>query len=133
MSMYDYKFLLDTTQNKHASASANSTNEVNFGVTNPKYKNFGAHIVITQAYNGVNSGTNIKVKHGSATAPTTTLVQRFLSQTQLKVLGGHYFIPIPPNALLQYARLQYYPVSENTVSAVGKLTAWFGPDTEDSL
>jgi len=133
MPIYDYKFLLDTVQNKHASASANSTNEVNFGVVTPKFKDMGLHIVITTAYAGVNSGTNIKVKTGAATAPTTTVVQRLFTAAQLKVLGGHYFIPIPPNSLLQYVRVQYYPVTENTAGGVGRLTSWLGPNTGETI
>lgn len=133
MGMYDYKFLLDTEQNKHASASANSTNVVNFGVTTPRNKNLCVHLVIHQAYAGVNSGSNIKVKTGTSTAAATTVVQRLFTATEMKVLGGHYTIPIPDNSLLQYVRVQYYPVSENTAGGVGKLTAWIGPNTEDTL
>ncbi len=131
MGMYDYKFLLVDGVDMHAAASTNSTNEVNFGVTTPGFKNIGAHIVITQAYTDLNSGTDIHVKHGAATAPTTRLVSRRLTQTQMKVLAAHYFIPIPPNSLLQYARLQFYPVSET--STLGKLVAWLGPDSEDTI
>ena len=127
MPMYDNKFLLDEALDGMAAASTNSSLDINFGVTNPNCAvkgEFGAHIVITQAYTAVNSGCNIIVKHGAATAPTTTLIARLLTQTQLKVLGAHYFIPFPP-ANLQFVRLQYYPVSET--STLGYHTAWLGP------
>ncbi len=133
MGMYDVKFLLDDSQHKAASASANSTYEINFGVTKPGFKNFGAHIVIENVYAGINSGINILVKTGNAVACATTLIARLLTATQMKVKGAHYFVPIPPNSLLRCARLQYYPVSENSAGAVGALSAWFGPDTEDSI
>jgi len=127
--MYDYKFELASDLDGMAAASTNSTNEVNFGVANPNCaasQEFGAHIVITQAYTAVNSGCEIKIKHGAATAPTTTLIQRWLSQTQLGVAGAHYFIPMPP-ANLQYVRLQYYPTSETSTN--GYHVAWLGPRT----
>ena len=65
MPIYDYKFLLEEGVDGHAAASTNSTNEVNFGITVPKFKDMGVHIVINQAYTALNSGTDIKVKTGA--------------------------------------------------------------------
>lgn len=134
MPMYDYLFLLDDDHKAGANGNTNSQNEINFGVTSPnvgKGGKFGAHIVITQAYTALNSGINIRVLHGAATSPDTVLVSRLFTQTEMGVLGAHYFIPIPPSTFLQYARLKHAPVSEN--GTLGKIQAWFGPDVDGSI
>jgi hypothetical protein len=134
MPMYDYLFLLDADHKAMKNGNTNSQNEINFGITSPDVGcggKFGAHIVITQAYTAVNSGAIIWILHGAATSPDTLLTGRFLSQTQLKVLAAHYFIPAPPGALLQYARLAHHCVSEN--GTLGKMTTWFGPDSDAAI
>jgi len=133
MPINDYAMRLATDLDGMAAASTNSTWEIKFATANPncaKNGKFGAHIVITQAYTDVNSGCNIIVKHGAASGPTTSLIQRFLSKTQLGVAGAHYFIPFPPTNL-QYVRLQYYPVSETSTN--GTHTAWLGPDEDGTI
>jgi hypothetical protein len=132
--MYDYKYLLTEDVDGMASATGvYSTNEIDFGRATPNVSadgNFGAHIVITQAYTAVNSGCDIHVMHSSAVNANTRLITRRLSQTQLKVLGAHYFIPIPP-AHLRYVRLMYIPVSET--STLGYHVAWLGPNTDGGI
>lgn len=134
MPLRDYKFLLDSDHAAGVNGNTNSTNEINFGYTAPNVgagNKFGAHIVITQAYTAMNSGMSIRIVHGAATAPTTKLAERWLSQTQLKVLGAHYFIPCPPGSLLQFARLQHIPTSEN--GTLGYITAWFGAEGDGAI
>lgn len=129
MPINDYKLRLDTDHKAAANGNTNSQAEVNFGLTTPgaeKGHKLAAHVMITQAYTAINSGMNLWVVTGAATAPTGKLVGRFLSKTQLGVLGAHYVIPIPPGSLLQYARLNHRCVSEN--ATLGKMTTWFGPD-----
>jgi hypothetical protein len=133
MPMYDYLYVTDTDHAAAANGNTYST-EINFGYAVPGVaaaNRFGAHVVITQAYTAINSGMNLRVVTGSATTPTTKVVERFLSQTQLGVLGAHYFVPIPPNSLLQYTRLKHVCVSEN--ATLGKMTTWLGPDGDGSI
>lgn len=134
MPVYDYEFLLNEDHKAMVNGNCNSQNEVNFGIATPGVAdagNFGAHIVITQAYTAINSGAVMWVCTGASTAPTTKVVGRSLTKTQLGVLNAHYFLPIPPGSLLQYARLKGAIVSEN--STLGKMTCWFGPDTDGSI
>jgi hypothetical protein len=134
MPIYDYKLLLDADFKAMAAGNTNSQNEINFGIAEPdvgKGGKFGVHVVITQAYTAVNSGAIIWVLHGAATSPDTKLIGRFLSQTQLGVLGAHYFMPCPPGTLLQYARLKHQIVSEN--ATLGQMTTWFGPDSDGGI
>jgi hypothetical protein len=134
MPMYDYKFLLDADHKAGANGNTNSQNEINFGVTSPdvgKGGKFGFHVVVTQAYTDLASGMIIWILHGAATSPDTKLIGRFLSVTQLAVLGAHYFIPAPPGTLLQFARLKHAPANEN--ATLGKITTWFGPDSDGGI
>jgi hypothetical protein len=123
MPIYDYKYLLDED---HAVTTADySTNEVNFGVTNPnvgKSGMFGLHIVVTTTFTTLTEGMNITICNGAATTPTTVCASRFFAVGDL-VKGKHYFIPAPPS-LLQYARANFAVVS--TAAGAGKLTAYFG-------
>ncbi len=131
MPIYDYKFLLVDNVDCLA-ANTNSTNEVDFGVANPNVaagQEFGAHIVIKTTYTNLESGADIHVHHGAATAPTTRLISRRLTVAQM-VADKHYFIPFPPTNL-QFARLKFVPVSETSTN--GALTAWFGPRSGGEL
>ncbi len=126
MPMYDYKFLLDEAVDQCAAASTYTTAEINFGVANPNvaaHQEFGAHVVITTTYTNLESGVNVWVAHGAATAPTTKLCARTLPVADM-VAGAHFFIPIPPTNL-QYMRLKFVPVSETSTN--GACTTWLGP------
>lgn len=124
MGMSDYKFLLGTTQ--AFTADGYSTDEINFGITNPNPAlsgNFGLNVVVTTAFTGMASGVDIGVVHGASTAPTTKHTSRRFAVGDL-TLGKHIFIPLG-GPLLQYARMQWDVVSESATA--GALTSWFGP------
>lgn len=124
MGMSDYKFLLGSAQ--AFTTDGYSTDEVNFGVTNPNPAlsgKFGLHVVVTTAFTGLDSGVNIGVVHGASTAPTTKHTFRFVAVADL-TLGKHIFIPLG-GPLLKYARMQFDAVSE--AATAGALTSWFGP------
>jgi len=134
MPINDYAFALDASFKAMAAGNTNSQNEINFGIVSPNVGEggkFGVHIVVTQAYTNLESGAIIWVLHGAATSPDTKLIGRFLSAVQLGVLGAHYFMPCPPGALLQYARLKHQIVTEN--ATLGKITTWFGPDQDGAI
>jgi len=123
--MYDYKYLLADAQVFGNAADENADNEINFGVTNPnvgRSNMFGLHIIVTTTFTGLDSGVNIEIVHGAATAPTTVCASRFFAASALAA-GKHYFIPAPPS-LLQYASMNFNIVSE--VATAGAITAYFG-------
>lgn len=122
MPIYDYKYLLES--DTAITADAYSTDEVNFGVTNPnmgKSGMFGMHIIVTTTF-ATTVSIDFKAIDGAASAPTThILAQRNLLLADL-VAGKHYFIPFPPS-MLQYVRA-YYDV--NTDATAGKVTVYLG-------
>jgi len=123
--MYDYLLQLCSEQVLGNAADEIADYEVNFGVTNPnlgRSNMFGLHLIVTTAFTGLDSGVNIELTHGAATAPTTVAASRFFAVTDL-TLGKHYFIPGPPS-LLQYASMNFNIVSE--VATAGAMTAYFG-------
>ena len=127
MPVYDYRFLLNEATDMMAAASTYTAGEINFGVTNPNCARsieFGAHLVVTEAYTDVNSGCDVTICHGAATTPTTKLSTRRITKTELQTAGKHYFIPMPPSNL-QYVRVKFVPVSET--SSNGTCTMWLGP------
>jgi len=123
--MYDYYYLLCSEQVLGNAADENADNEVNFGVTNPnvgRANMFGLHIIVTTTFTGLDSGVNIEIVHGAATAPTTVCASRFFAASALTA-GKHYYIPAPPS-LLQYASANFNIVSE--VATAGACTMYFG-------
>lgn len=127
MPIRDYKFALNSAQAmKDASYS---TDEVNFGVTNPNVGRggkFGLHVLVTTTYTDLTEGGIIWIVHGAATTPTTKHIGRFFAAADL-VAGKHYYIP-GGHSLLQYARALFSKVT--TDATLGNLTMWFGPDED---
>jgi hypothetical protein len=133
MPQYDSILKLSTAQHV-ANASANSTYEIDFGMSSPTPDvgsggKFGAHIVITQAYTNATPTHQIWIMHGP-TSGNTKLIGRYFTGTQMGVLNAHYFIPCPPGTLYEFAKLRY--VCSST-GAYGKVTAWFGPDEDGTI
>lgn len=125
MGMYDYKYVLAEEQVLGNAADEVTTNEVNFGVTNPNVGRsgmFGMHVVVTTTFTGLDSGCNMQILHGASSSPTTVCASRFFAVASLTA-GKHYFIPAPPS-LLQYAAGNMDIVSE--VATAGKMTIYFG-------
>ena len=127
MPKYDYLFLLhDDTDIGHA-ADEYSTNEVDFGMTNPdinKSGNFGLHMIVTEAFTDLDSGANLWIVHGAATSPTTKHTGMFIPVANL-TLGAHFFVPCGSIPLLRYARALFDIVSES--ATLGEVTMYFGP------
>ncbi len=128
MPMLDSKMVLNTALDGF-SANTNSTNEIDFGVTNPncgKSGKFGCHVLITTTYSDLTQGGDFIIKHGAASAPATELIRRRIAVADM-VAGRHFFIPFPPTNL-RYVRLKTVPVS--VTSTNGAHTAWLGPDED---
>lgn len=128
MPIRDSKMLLTSAVDGFA-ANTNSTNEIDFGVTNPncgKNGNFGCHIIVNETYTNLESGGDFVVMHGAASAPAVRLITRRILVADL-VAGAHFFIPFPPTNL-RYVRLKTIPVSET--SSNGTHTAYLGPDED---
>ena len=127
MPINDYYLRLATEQVLGNAADEYTTDEVDFGVTNPNVNlsgNFGMHMVVTTAYTGLASGANLDIVHGAATAPTTVHSSMFIPVADL-VAGAHFFVPCGSIPLLRYARGLFDIVSE--VATAGASTIWFGP------
>lgn len=123
----DRKYQLCSEQVLGNAADEYTDDEVNFGVTTPavnKSGNFGLHMVVTTAYTGLDSGANLWIVHGAATAPTTKHSAMFIPVASL-TKGAHFFVPCGSTPLLQYARGLFDIVSE--VATAGASTCWFGP------
>jgi hypothetical protein len=123
--MNDYLYYLADAQVLGNAADENATNEINFGVTNPNVGRsgmFGAHIIVTTTFTGLDSGVNIEIVHGASTSPSTVCASRFFAASALTA-GKHYFIPAPPS-LLQYASVNFNIVSE--VATAGACDIYFG-------
>ena len=141
MPQYDYYLLLDNSHKHCKNSNSNSQNYIDFGVTTPSSgynpaltyvkagKHLGVHIVVTQAYTGLNSGMNVWVQNGASSTGGSNLVARFLSRAKLNVAGNHFFLPIPPGTLLEFVKLNCHRVGATNASA-GKLTTWLGPDAD---
>lgn len=128
--LYDYKYSLGAA--KLFKDAVYSTDEVNFGVTNPNVGRsgmFGLHIVVTTAFVDATEGLYFWIINGAATAPTTKHIGRFIPLAQL-TLGKHFFIP-GGHTLLQYARA--YCEKHTTDEATGQAVMWFGPDEDGAV
>ena len=127
--MYDFKNLICSAQVLGNAGDEYTDDEVNFGFASPNVGRggkFGLHVVVTTTFTGLDSGANIWIAHGTATAPTTKSVGRFFAVADL-IAGKHYFIP-GPHSILQFARGLFDVVSENATA--GAATMWFGPDED---
>jgi hypothetical protein len=131
MAVYDYLFLLHSDTAIGQSGSEATTNEINFGVANPNIGASGQAVMtvhVTQAFTSL-TGAYITLFHGAATSPTTTLISRYLSSTQLGLLKK-YILPIPPTNL-QYVKGYFQVVGSNP--GAGKITAYIGVINQGGL
>ena len=123
----DVKYNLCEEQVLGNAADEYTDDEVDFGVVTPNVNaagNFGMHVVVTTTFTGLDSGANLAVVHGAATAPTTAHSSMFVPAASL-VAGAHFFIPIGSTPLLRYVRGLFDIVSE--VATAGEATIWLGP------
>ena len=81
MPQYDYKLLVSKAQHV-ANASANGTNQIDLGYSalDPnisKSGEFGAHVVVTQAFTNTTPTFTIWLMHGQTTANTKIIGRYF--------------------------------------------------------
>lgn len=122
MGMYEYKHLLHDDTDLGHSGTEYSTNEVNFGVSNPNVRGMSLYFVVTEAFNALTTAV-VGVVHGAATAPTTSLIERCIALADLD-LAKQFEIPIPPTNL-QFMRAKFAVVGTNPT--LGEGTLYFGP------
>jgi hypothetical protein len=124
--MYEYPYLLHDDADIGHSGSEYSTNEVDFGRTNPDLNkgdgSFGLHFVVTEAFDTL-TNLIVHICAGAATSPTTQIMSRNIPLASL-TLGAHFFIPAPPS-LARYARAYFEVDGGNPTD--GEATAYFGP------
>jgi len=131
MPIHDAKFRLCDAQVLGNAGDEYTDDEVNFGITTPapnKSGKWGLHFVVTTAFTGLDSGANIWIIHGAATAPTTKHTAMFIPVASL-VAGAHFFVEAGKGVdILQYVRGLFDVVSENATAGAGDM--WFGPDSD---
>lgn len=127
MPIYDYLFLLQSdTAN---TVDAVTTNEINFGVTNPgvnKSGMFGMHVIVTTTFGSLTEGVIWWILQGATTGLTTSSTKHtgmFIPVAQM-VKGAHFFIPMGSVPMLQFACGLFDAVS--TSANAGKTTVYFG-------
>jgi hypothetical protein len=88
---------------------------------------FGVHIVVGSAFNTLTSILFNVVSAATTAATTPIIAARSLTLAQLAVVGAHYWIPVPPVAVLEF--LRWDAVLTGSDPTLGTIYSWWGPKT----
>jgi hypothetical protein len=124
MGFYDAKHLFTADGGQAITASAYSTNEINFGETYPDMgegEMLVVRFIIETAFTTDTDTLTISIVHGQTTAPTTVLVSTGAIAASALTKGAYIPELKLPDQHLQYVRL-YFAVSEALLA--GKVTAF---------
>jgi hypothetical protein len=91
----------------------------------------GYHIQVMSAFNTLTS-INFEACTSSTTGALYTaspnpIASRVLTLAQLQVVGAHYYIPVPLQAMLEFNR--WYAALTGSDPTTGTIISWFGPKT----